>query len=282
MKFLVGLSVLAISAASFGAANSSINDLQYLPNAGTAYGITNAGYVKSSFADGVSTSRTTGYQIDQTVGYAVLNNLSVQANVNYASSEEKERGVATTESKGISDPTIGARYRLIDADNRLDILAAATISLGDAEVKSNGDSDNRLGGHSFDVGAQYGAKKENYQWAVSAIFTRNLKATIDDKSAGAKIKDDAHNGLNFAAELLTKLGEKCFIKTLGGVGFTESYDNNANSTVSPSTVYRLGAEFQHLLSNNVFVKAGFENRTFVSNSINVNVPVYYVGANYQF
>src|SRR5690606_5053278 len=100
----------------------------------------------------------------------------------------------------------------LDGAYRLDLLANATISLADSEIDKDGDNDNLQGGHSFDVGVQYGAKNANYQWAFLASFEHMMKATTKDKSVSPtkKYKNDAHNALNLGAELLTTLSEKSF------------------------------------------------------------------------
>lgn len=287
MKKFIALSALAVSSLTFAANNSAINDLQYLPDAGTAFGTTDFNSIKYSnrFFDGtiIAKNEVKGFQVAQTFGYALMNNFSLAVGLSYQDTETKTTGERTTNTTGLGDIEILGRYRLIDTGNRLDLLGKISVSPGDAEVDKDGDENGYTGGHAVALGAEYGAKKASHQWSVSGLYTRNLKATTEDKSGGAKtkFKDDAHGQLTFQANLLTQLSESSYIKTFAAVDFTEEYDDNQDNTVTGSTMYTLSGEYQYVMTKDVYLHAGAAS-IIGGNGYNTVVMVYNLGANYQF
>lgn len=169
MKSLALASVLALSTAAFGASNSAVNDLQYLPNAGTFFGDTSFNSMKSSneYFDGTETikSESKGFMVQQVAGYALMDNFSLALGLNYSDSKYETTNEETTKSTGLGDIGIASKYRLVDSTSRLDLLANLSISPGDSETKSDGDSNNYTGGHTIDLGAEWGMKKENHQFS---------------------------------------------------------------------------------------------------------------------
>lgn len=285
MKFLALATTLALSTSVFAASNSSINDLQYLPDAGTVFGTTTFNYLKFSSRDfnGTATDHSTssGSLVTQNIGYSVMNNFSVSADLVYSNSKSEVNGANESKTTGFGDVAINGKYRVIDAEKRLDIVAKLSVSPGDAEVDSDGDSNGYSGGHALGLGADYGTKKGPYQWSVTAFLNHSFEATTDDKEVDKKFKNDAHNALSLGANLLTQLSESCYIKNFAGIEFTEEYDDNNNGTTTGSTNYTLGSEFQHLVSKDLVVKAGVN--TYIGGSgYNFVVLLYSLGASYQF
>ncbi len=285
MKKIFALSVLLATTGAFAAANSQINDLQYLPDQGTLFGSSNLSYHNYSdrFYDGTDLGKTSveGYIIGQSVGYSVMDNLFLSIDFSYANSSSSTSGERSTESSGLNDIDVNGRYRLSGDEKRLDILATLSISPGDDEVKSNGDSNAFSGGHSLAVGAEYGAKKDGHQWAIRGLLNHSFEATEDNKADDETYKTDAHNSLSFMGQLLTKLGEECYIRNFVGVDFTEEYDDDADTTYRGSTIWTAGAEVQHLLSKDVFLKLGASALMPANGSSSV-IMLYNFGANYQF
>lgn len=285
MKLLGLATALALSTSVFAASNSSINDLQFLPDAGTVFGTTAFNYLKFSSRDfnGTSTDHSTssGSVVTQNIGYSVMNNFSVSADLNYSNTKSEVNGAESSKTTGFGDIAINGKYRVIDAEKRLDLVGKLTISPGDAEIDSDGDSNGYSGGHALGVGAEYGTKKGPYQWSVTAFFNHSFEAKTDDKENDTKYTDDAHNALSLGANLLTQLSESCYIKNFAGVEFTEEYDDDDNGTTMGSTNYTLGSEFQHLVSKDLVVKAGVN--TYIGGSgYNFVVLLYSLGASYQF
>lgn len=287
MKKILALSVLALSTTSFAASNSAVNDLQYLPDAGTLFGDTSYNYIKftDSEFDGTNdiSQRITGMILRQQIGYSLMNNLSLTLDLGYTDYENKTTGESTSNTRGLNDIGILGKYRLIDSENRLDLLANLTVSPGDAEFKSNGDDNAYTGGHTAAIGAEYGAKKTGHQWSVRALYTYLFETTTKDKTASPTdtFKDDAHSQLFFGANLLTQLTEASYIKTFASVQFEQEFEDDDNNETMGSTGYILGGEYQHLMSKDLYLRGGFQSM-IGGNGYNSIVMLYTLGAGYQF
>lgn len=286
MKKLLALAVLATSTVAYSA--SDIYDIQYLPSAGTTFGFSEAEILKGNIefknAGGAETDLN-GYKFVQTVGHSFSDKFSAQVSLNYMNLENDTDGEDETTTSGISDPIFQARYRLMDSDFRWDIIGGALVSLGDSEVESDGDTDNWQGGHSIFLGTQFGAKTESLQWAVSAALTHNLEATTEFKDVDEKVKDDANNELLIRGDLLNKLAEKSFIRSHLSANFIEGYDDDADGSTAAATTYELGAEYQHLMSTDLLLRAGIDYTTTNVNSGFIDsytTWTYRLAANYQF
>lgn len=295
MKKFIALAILATTASH--AADRNIYDIMYLPKAGTTYGFTDFSYGEGEIkSDDDGDEDIDGYIISQIIGHSFTDRLSLNLSLNYANiTSNPEDGKEHDFSKGISDPTLSARFRIMDEALQLDFLGGATISLADKETDVNStfdksDYDNLQGGNSFFVGTQFGAKSENFQWALTGLFTHKFKAENEYKVAGIgdfTIKEDAHNELNLRGDILIKLAEKSFLRSFISVDFVESFDDDqepANKFASMTT-YTIGTQYQHLLSQDLLLKAGVDYATINARSGQVDdnkTWTYTIGANYQF
>lgn len=294
MKKLLAVAVLATSTA-FAADSRMIYDVQYLPNAGTTYGESEWAYQKRTIELKGSSAEVEvkAWALEQTVGHSFTDRLSVQGSINYTKGDVEYSNIPGTddvEAKGISDPTITARYRVMDEAWRLDIIGGALISLGDSEIKSNGDSNNLQGGSDLFLGAQIGQRSDNMQWAVLGQYNHNLKATSEDKSSGTKetTKDDAYGDWTLRADILNKLAEKSFLRThLTGM-WAPRYDSKTEgqeSTSASTAMWELGTQYQHLMSNDLLAYGGVDYRRNSSDTGYTDSDTAWVltlGARYQF
>lgn len=119
------------------------------------------------------------------------------------------------------------------------------------------------------------------KFSFKGLYSYNTKADVDDKESDEKYEIDAYSSLTFDFNLLTKLDEKCFIKTFAGVGFSQEHEDDEDSTYEASTYYRLGAEYQHVFTKDVYARAGFTS-ILGGNGDSLVVMLYSVGAGYQF
>lgn len=287
MKFFLALAVLATSATAFSASRD-IYDIMYLPQAGTNYGFTEVGYLTGEVKgkSGAGDVDISGYGIDQTLGRSFSDRLSVQVDLNYVDGEIDPDGGSSTDQSGLSDPTFTGRFRVMDEGMKLDILGGLLLSLGDSEIESNGDIDNRQGGHALFAGAQLGQKMESMQWAVQGLLTRNFERTYETPNADADV--DANLDLLVRGDLLNKLAEKSFLRThldINFEGMQESDDTSPETVVAPTTTYTLGAEYQHLCSENLLARFGVDYLTLNNDTgytKSDNRWKFFVAANYQF
>jgi hypothetical protein len=285
MKKLALATALTMVSVAQAASNSALYDLQYLPDAGTVFGSTSYSYYKysNSYFDGTNdvTSRNNGHSVAQIVGYAPVKNLFVQAAAAYSDIKSKTTGESETKSSGFNDFTFTGRYRVLDGAQRFDLVGSFLLSPDDAIFEEDGDMNNYTGGHTLNLGFEYGAKKENHQWSFGASFVRNFEATLDDKDTNDKTTDDAHNGLNFSAAMLTNFTENFSIKNSLMVMFSEEYEDDDNGEVSASTNYLAEVKAQYLLSKDLMVVAG--PRAVIGGSgYNFTYMIYDLGLNYQF
>lgn len=282
MKAIFAACLLAVSATALAETKRDIYDIMYLPNAGTAYGFTEANLIRGNFMsnDQVKTERD-GYQFTQTLGYAFSNRFSLQADVNWLQATVRRSGTSSFDQEGLSDPTLTARYRLIDDAHSLDLIAEGVISTGDKETKSNNDQDNKLGGSEYRIGAQYGFKSDNFQWAVLAKYIRNMETT-DDFSGVGKLDSNAHNTYQVRGDVLGKFNERNFARVFLGVDVIDGYGTDIGK-IAPATSYTIGGEYQHLCTENFLFRAGLNVQEIYQDKADQNTNVkLLVGANYQF
>lgn len=285
MKKLVFATALAFVSVAQAASNSALYDLQYLPEAGTIFGSTGFSYYKytTSYFDGTNdvTTRQKGPSLTQIVGYAPVNNLFLQGAASYSDIKINETGESETESTGFNDFIFTGRFRVLDGAQRFDLVGSFQLSPDDSIIEKDGDMNNYTGGHALNLGVEYGVKSDSHQWNVGATFVRNFESTLDDKDTNDKTTDDAHNGLNFSAAMLTNFTEKFSIKNSLMVMFTEEYEDDDNGEVSASTNYLAEVKAQYLLSKDLMVVAG--PRAIIGGSgYNFTYMIYDVGVNYQF
>lgn len=284
MKKLALATALSMVSVAQAASNSALYDLQYLPEAGTVFGSTTLSAYRFSDTDydtTVEKTRQKGNAIAQRVGYSPVNNLFVFAEASYLDNTVEQTGVDDYSMKGFNDFVFGGRYRLIDAGSRLDILGGFTFSPDNFITEKDGDMNNYSGGHSLNLGVEYGVKSDSHQWSVGATFVHYLKATLEDKEFNEKTKDDAHNGLNLSASMLTNFSEKFSFKNSIIAMFTEGYEDNGDGETLPSTNYLLEAKAQYLISKDLMLVAG-PRAVLGGSGYNFTYMIYDLGLNYQF
>ena len=283
MKKFIALAVLATATASFAA--SDIYDIQYLPAAGTTYGFSTGEYFKGEIETDNGDAEISGPRFVQTIGHSFTDRLSLSASLNYQDLESDPDGGSKSTTSGISDPKVEARFRMMDEAFRWDLVGGAVVSLGDSEVEEDGDSDNLQGGHSLIIGTQLGVKSESFQWSILGQLTHNMESTTDYDGFG-KLDDDSHNELLVRGDILNKLAEKSLLRSHLSIDFTEGYDDEeGDESAAPLTTYEIGTEYQHLLSQDLLLRAGVDYQMLNTSSAqidNISAWLFRVGANYQF
>lgn len=281
MKALMAVVVLVSAANVYADSTRSIYDIMYLPKAKTVYGFSEVTYLnqKVDFKFGPN-AKSKGFALSQTLGYSLTDRLSLLAQASYMNATTKQAGAADYDQSGVSDPQFYARYRLMDEKFQLDILGGAVIGLGDSVTKSNGDTDNKLGGSGLFLGAQWGAKTETLQWSLGAQLDRMFEATTDDKQNGNKYKEKAFSSVVLRSNILNKLAEKSFLRSHLDAKIAEGTSDQVQRTD-----YELGTEYQHLCKPNLLLRAGVD---YVLTDMDSSQYESYgmwrllLGANYQF
>jgi hypothetical protein len=284
MKFLLAICLIAFATVAV-ASDRAIYDLQYLPNAGTTYGFSELG-LSQGRVKVESFDYTVDYQawvVKQTIGHAITDRLSISANANFThvDSESDFAGTKSTDStKGISDPTISARFRALDESLRLDFTGDVTIGTGDSTTKGH-ETNNKQGGNSARFGAELGVKQDGLQLTGIAQLNHSAKSTSE--SDGTESKDDAHNEFVFGGAALIKAAESSYLKGSLTATFADEYDGSDDSTTSSSTLYTIGAEYQHVISKDLLARVGVQWLNGHADQIeSYNLYTLIAGANYQF
>lgn len=292
MKKLVILMSTLVLSTGIQAKDRDIYDLMYLPKAGTGYGFTTLGFgqVKRE-SDEIGDLDLDGFQIDQTLGYALSDRFSLQLSMDYAKIEADPEGESKYDSaKGLSDPTLTARFRAVDEAFRLDIVGGARVNFQDRKVDSDGDTNNVSGGHSFFVGPELGVKSEHVQWFLGARYLRNLdsETEYDTNIGDVTLEEDSNNELLVYTSLLHRLHEKNLLRWNATANFTEEIGNDRENLIgkrAPTSNYEFGLEYQYAASEDILVRLGGNYQIYkfrtgqIDESQGWNA---YLGANYQF
>lgn len=285
MKVLLALAVLATSATSF-ASERALYDIMYLPTAGTTYGFSEAEYLDIAIGgrSGAGDIDASGYGLTQTIGHSFTDRLSVEAAIGYGDVRLDNEDARNTNQSGLSDPTLNARFRVMDEAFRFDVLAGALFSIQDSEIDSDGDADNLQGGHAVNLGAQFGAKNEYFQWAVLGNFTYNMDREVEIANSNEDL--DSSNDFLLRGDILNKLTEKGYMRSFVSANFNDIVESDDAGTFEPSsTKYTIGTEYQHLCTENFLARAGVDygkveqDSGFESSNSQWTVRL---AANYQF
>lgn len=291
MKRFVLLSTLLISS-GISAASRDLYDVMYLPQAGTAYGSSTLGFGKiTRESKALGDLDLDGIEFSQSLGYALSDRFSLTLDMDYSKIEaEAENGDKYDSAKGISDPALTARLRLIDEAFRLDVVGAAIVNFQDREVEENGDTNNTQGGHTFVIGPELGVKAESVQWFIGGYLVHNLSAETKYKlnSLAATVEDEANNELLLRTSLLHRLYQKNFLRWNAQGRFSEEVGNDRENLIgktAPSTTYELGVEYEYAASDSVLIYVGGNYQQFNTRSGQIDEAYgwnSYLGANYQF
>jgi hypothetical protein len=297
MKFFVTALLLASSVTAF-AGDRAIYDVMYFPKAGTIFGATDLGYAKGKSTQHDSTTnedivdlKISGYVVEQTLGYSVMDNLLLTASMSYSNVDiDADIDGASDQSltnNGESDPSVGARFRVMDSEYLLDIIANVEIATGDAKVATDDkDGNNKNGGNIANVAVEFGQKTQDLQYAVQFGYTHIFEAT--EKDDGVKNDINAHSAYNVRFVTLHNIAEKSYLSPFIEMTITNAYNDEAGVKTQNSTRFDLGAEYKYLLSADLLLRAGAKytnTENAVVGTVETREDCLYtfnVGATYQF
>jgi opacity protein-like surface antigen len=284
MKSLLALAVLATSATAF-AQSRDIFDIMYLPTAGTSYGFSEIQHQSRTQETNTNEFDITGIGLAQTIGHSFSDLLSVQGTLNYANLEFNPSTGSSTQQSGLGDAQFTGRYRAFEDGYTLDFLGGLLIGWDDAQVKKNGDTNNKQGGHAVSAGAQYGKKTDLKQWAVLGQLTHNLTRNLDTSAGDEDLH--ANNELLLRADLLNKFSEISYLRSFASLQFDQKVkgDSSVGTFIAPMTSYVIGGEYQRIQSKNLMLRGGVDYTMINMNSGTVDFDRAWtlrLAANYQF
>lgn len=288
-RLALGLTTLA-SLTAFAGESRQIQDLQYLPNAGTTFGQTTLGYSSGEAKAGRFEADFSNWSGRQTLGHAFTDRFLVSASIGYMTGHlDNNQGTDRRTNVGWTDPAVDGKFRLVDESFRLDLLAGGVMStgpasIGDSHANNKGAADmNFNGGPSAYAGLQAGQKLDNIQYAFLLIANRNFKAT--ERLTGGSVRDDAHTSYLMEASLLNTLADKLTLRSHVSARFIEGYDDNDGGSTAPMTEYKIGSGPQYNFSENLLGFGTIEYRKLNSDTGFVDDFHFWnfsAGARYQF
>lgn len=278
---------LALLSSSLWAADRSISDLMYLPKAKTFFGVSQLSILRGDFEATYSgTKYKSEYEstrFTQTVGFSVLDNLSVSLQMNYLDFEDQETTGTKEKStnKGLSDPRLGAKFRALESNIILDFTSNLLISASD-RVNEDSEINNKAGGHELTLGAEVGQKISSTEWVTFVNFFRIFESTTQNEDPIQDRKRDAHNAYQVGLALQQKITEAGFIRAFGEVYVKDEVDSNL-STLPASTLYTLGVGYRHLISQNLILGATIQRDDFHAGDVDSDqATTVKIAATYQF
>ncbi len=275
------------------AADRSIWDLMYLPNAGTISGSTQLTHHAGRAKYGSVRSDISGVGYFQTLGYSITDSILLTGSVNYLDLSNKIN-LASSKSylRGWSDPTLEGRVRLLDQQFLVDILLGGTASTGDYEASANktnnkGSNDFYfVSGPAFFLGVEAGQKLESLQYALLFKMT-HMGETTDRNEGFPTVENEAHNLYLMQASLLNNLMEKTFLKSYVSARFVDAFsdDGTPDTKTAPITDLRIGSALQYAVTSDVLAHVGVNYRKLNYDSGTLDdfhIWMFDLGARYQF
>lgn len=261
---LVIFPTLSTATQLWGEDNSrSINDLMYLPEKDTAFfnflidGITEETEL-SYLSNPYSQSTTEGNSLSFVAGYSFLDNTGCSLEAKYYIKDRTETSypnntIDVFNSKGIADPILKIKHRLIDQKKQkinLDLKLSVSPQIGKAKIESTTKKGNELRGRTslaFNVDA--GKKYQKFQIKLGMFVEHFLKGKGRFLSNNSEIKYDTNTDWGMSGAMRYHIIKHLF--TSIGLGFT-FHDNKSYTNQGVKTTLDMGTTAQLAL------EAGFE------------------------
>jgi hypothetical protein len=286
MKFtIITLALLASNAFAMDLTpnnDKEITDIMYVPEAGTTY-------VELGF-DQVSTDETakvvsTGLNyatsdsetkdLNLILGRAFEGNIFLFAELDYDLKAETDltygngttsNGVnEKTESKGLADPTLGARYRMVEQEDKgflLDLNLTFSPKTGDSEAASTTqDGNNYRGGSAGSVGLNFGKKFNSVSFSIGADLTFNGSRDVKSLSTGNTLNIDSHTDFSISAISQFQPNKQMFFNVTLSYQSLGDYDQVSGSTTTSidfDPIFSYGLAIGYRLSPNVAIRALYQ------------------------
>ena len=285
MKKLFILFLFSSSVFANNSTQRSANDLMYLPNEGgfsveaefssvsdeTEVTFENRNY---SSSDGSSST------LDFGITYGVNNSTSVQvaAEYEFKNEDETKYGPASTsngetekeKSKGISDPKLTIKNRIIEQDAtspNIDLSLFFSPKTGDSESASTTKEGNNLrGSHLFGFQADIGKKYDRFQVKASLEFEYYGDTKTKSLSDGTTTKTDSSQNWTLDLEGQLHLTNNLFTRAAIGFGFfgdqeaTTSDGTKFNTSIDKVVIFNIGVGLD--ISDNTSFLAAFGGTKF--------------------
>ncbi len=286
MKRFVIAGLVSIASFSALAAERQISDLMYLPNQGTKFGETGLGILAGNAKTDEGRSFYMGYGVNQDLGYALSDNLSLTLGLSMAHVDVKTRSGGNntfTTQAGINEPTLAARYRALESDLIMDVVGTLQAKIGDQEI--DGSRTNGLDGkNAAAVELNLGQKKGNWQYVGVVGLEYNMEGTTKDKANDVKATFKPHLDYKVGAAGQYQMNETTFVRAGVNVDLDSKVKakKNADDLVASNTFnYSLGLSYR--ASKDLLLSGSYNLRDVKSKDVrNSALSIVGVSALYQF
>jgi hypothetical protein len=218
-----------------------LTDPTYLPLSGQLWGYTAYSHTWTngdSFNDlgnTVSSFHVNADTIDQYIGFGVTDDFMIDASIRWTPDSNRQidrfgAGSETLSSSGVSNPTFGATYRLIDqaaSPVSLDVFGSYTPNWLDADnASATQEGTIASGGQSGSVGAAIGQELRDF--TIRGAFTANFLGESNSFDLGDNdvIHDSAHTNYIASLDTQTRLTDLFSVNA----GFAYTFANGSTVT----------------------------------------------------
>jgi hypothetical protein len=279
---------LGFATQAMAQSQSNRSDLMYLPQAGTLFGTSEASFGVFNTERQISPTSTSYVKTDfkqvllkQTIGFSLLDNLSLEAGITFSplfKGDIKSANTVTSyKEDGIGDPTIQARFRLLNAQYLFDVRAFGSFNIEDTDSRTRVGSVG-LGGHSAGLGVDLGRKSDDSQFAISVDVRAFLEQT--SKFQTTTLKTDTFYAANLRFARLVTLADKLMFNAFFDFGYVTSIKDNANNLIGSSLNYSAGVDFRYVLTDRVVIRPSLEYST-VSGFVKYDNATAAIAADFQ-
>ena len=264
-----------------------IYDLMYLPKAGTIFGQTY--YVSAAAKSEVKQSgvklaevEVAQVSIEQLAGYSFSDRLAAAVRIDYQLNQTAEvdfEGLTPDreeESKGVGDPKLEVKYRLLDQTTygiNMDITPSASFKTGDAESATvNDDGNNKSGRNSFELDLTIGKKFTETQWAAFISYEHLEENTSKDATSKLKSKEKSHGSVYVGGAFQRHMSEKWIfdiaaIYSVSGAHKNEAEDNTftkfpsiGSLSLNPQVTYASSKDLAFLIRLDLVSTADYKTK----------------------
>jgi hypothetical protein len=210
MKKAIALAAVLLASSAQATSGLDFGDLNYFLKDGQFNLTSNISVLNAETNDEANSARfeTNGYVVDNRLSYGLADNLNAFVGLDYAFLYETELpGSSDSDNSGLSNPYLGANYRLInqnDALINLDFGVIGRINVMDAETGFRGEDGNfARGNHSLEVNSSIGRKwNEANEWRLTAAVTQQFAGESTQIQSGTPDQDyesDASTDMSLTA-----------------------------------------------------------------------------------
>ncbi|MES2528039.1 MAG: hypothetical protein V4598_13175 [Bdellovibrionota bacterium] len=272
MKKVIAVAVALMASTVQASSGLDFGDLNFFQKSGQFNLTSNVSVTNAEIEDEGTNSKfeRNGYIFDNRLAYGLADNLNVFVGLDYAFDYKTElRGSSRSKNDGISNPRLGANYRVMnqsDSAVNLDFGVVADIRLQDAEDGIAGeDGQYNRGNHSLQINSSIGRKwNEANEWRVTVAATQQFEGETEFKTPAGNtdIETDASTDLSLTAAYQYRPVQEFMLAVAGQairVGEVDSKNKGAgtDSTAEDHMDYNFTFSAKYLITETFIAKFNY-------------------------